>query len=105
MDILCVTDIFGHKIRLTEEWWRHILAHHPIMEQYLDHIKLTLAEPNTVQHSLVNENEYRYYRLFDEIYGGMYVLVAVIKDVDNFIVTAFVVRKIREGGKVIWLKR
>lgn len=105
MDVFCVTDVFGDEVRLTEERWKHILEHHPIMARYLDHMKLTLRAANVVQRSMINPNEYRYYKLFEEIYGGKYVLVAVIKEVDNFVVTAFIVSTIRKGGEIVWLSR
>ena len=105
MNVFHVVDIFGDEIRLTQERWQHVLEHHPVMKGYLDHLRQTLTEPNVVQRSPTNPNEYRYYRFFEEIYGGKYVFVAVVKEADNFVVTAFITRTIRRGGEFIWMSR
>ncbi len=103
--VFTITDVFGDDIVLTNERWNHILVQHPVMVDLLEEIKLTLQEPNVVQRHQINRNEYRYYKFFTDMFGGKYVFVAVIKALDNFVATAFIVDTIRRGGELIWIKR
>jgi hypothetical protein len=106
MDVFQVTDVFGDVIRLSDERWQHICDHHPVMEKYLLRIQSTLTAPDVIQRSATNSNEYRYYKFFQDIYGGKYVFVPVVKqEVDNFVVTAFIVRAIRGKGELIWVSQ
>ena len=98
-------DVFGNAVELTEERWQHILLHHPVMERYRARIAEVLMGPNVVQQCDFNPNEFRYYRRYDNLRNASYLFVAVIKEEDrSFIITAFPIRKIREGGTLVWLK-
>ena len=109
-------DVFGNTVELTEERWEavhevtaerseHILLHHPVMERYRVRIAEVLREPHVVQQCDFNPNEFRYYRRYDDLRNASYLFVPVIKEEDRyFIITAFPIRKIREGGTLIWLK-
>lgn len=98
-------DIFGNVIELTEERWQHILLHHPVMERYRARITEVLREPHVVQQCDFNSNEFRYYRRYNDLRNASYLFVPIIKENERyFIITAFPIRKIREGGTLIWLK-
>jgi len=65
-----------------------------------------LKEPNVVQQCDFNPHEFRYYRRYDDLRNASYLFVAVIKEEERcFIITAFPIRKIREGGALVWIKK
>jgi hypothetical protein len=99
-------DVFGNAVELIDERWQHILLHHPVMGRYRTRIAEVLRDPNVVQQRDLNPDESRYYRRYDDLRNAAYLFVAVIKEEERyFIVTAFPIRKIREGGRLIWIKR
>lgn len=43
-----IQDVFGNKIKLTEERWQHIISGHPIMKKKLSRIVATLKAPDVI---------------------------------------------------------
>jgi hypothetical protein len=99
-----VNDLFGNKIAISSERWRHILEQHPELEIYFDEIKRTLSEPDVIKLSVSDKLVRMYYKFFSSLFGGKYILVVVKMNKRNFLVTAYVTDYIKTGEE-IWKKR
>lgn len=96
-------DIFGNEIALTEERWEHILATHPEIRPYKDRLAAVLESPDIVKKSRRDENIFMYYKWCDDMLSGKYLLVVVKYSDRNFVVTAYITDRIKEG-EVVWKK-
>lgn len=96
-------DIFGNEIVLTTERRECIITKHPEIKPYKDKIKMVLQEPDLVKKSKRDEKVFLYYKYFEEILGGKYLLVVVKINKSNFIITAYITDRIKEG-EIIWRK-
>jgi len=91
---------FGQAIRLTEERWRHINERHPETEKHLSKIQSTIQNPSIVVKNQYNIGERYYHKYFKELNNYLIVIVECKK---NFIITAFIARKIKKG-EILWKK-
>lgn len=98
-----VTDIFGSTIVLTGERWEHIVAKHPEVKPYKDRVSSVLSSPDLVKESRRDKDVLLYYKHFDDILGGKYLLIVVKLKDRSFIVTAYITDRIKEG-KEVWKK-
>ncbi len=96
-------DIFGRKIRLTEEREAHIKSSHPELSNQLRKIKETLLEPHQIVRSISDENVQLYYRLFSKTPVGTKYLCVVVKGIkdDYFILTVYFTDTIKRG-ELLW---
>lgn len=94
-------DLFGNQIELTTERWQHIIAQHPEIRRYRNEIAQTLAQPALIKESWRDESVWLYYRYFESIFGGKYLLVIVKVSERRFVVTAYVTDYIR-SGETVW---
>ena len=94
-----IQDRDGNHIYLTQERWDHIVANHPEMADYEEHLKTTLQRGRRRQEPL-NPRKYRYPFPFDDLPEDHNHVVAIVLfgfDVDeqgrtlpnNFVATAF----------------
>ena len=94
-----VHDRDGNPIYLSEERWTHILAGHPEMDAYENHLQTTLKRGRRHQEPL-NPRKYRYAYAFDGLpYDFNHVAAVVLFGVDvdeqgqtapnNYVATAF----------------
>ena len=91
---------FGQLIRLTEERWQHIIERHPEVEGHLAKIQSTIQNPDIIVKNQYNKNERYYHRYFKSLTN---YLVIVIEYKKNFIITAFISRKVKRG-EILWSK-
>ena len=98
-------DFQGRKIRLTDERLRHILDH-PEMRQMEPAIAETLKGPEKVIESLSDPEARLYYRFYlGTRVGDKHLCVVVkVKEVDAFILTAFLTDTVKRG-RLIWPKK
>jgi hypothetical protein len=94
------------EVELTEERERHILERHPdLPARYQEFIADTLANPDEVRCDVRFENTLLLSRWYSTFRKGRYMVVAVITDTvpkkRNWIVTAYLARKVTQG-EVIW---
>lgn len=68
------------------------------MELYLSKLKQVLANPDEVRHSSYRPDVLLFYRYFDRIKGGKYI-VAVVALADNVVLTAYLTHRIKIGEK------
>ena len=99
----------GQTISLDRKTWVHICEGHPHMGQHLEDVRRTLADPSVVHECKWDKKVHLYYRLYARILVGKtvcrkaYVLV-VVDTRDNSVKTAHIISRIKEGGRILWLK-
>jgi len=92
----------GGEVELSEERERHITEHHPdLLPDHKDRIGDTLADPDQVRRSERFGNARLFGRWYDDLLKGKHVVVVVVSEAQpkarNWIVTAYITRKITEG--------
>ena len=95
-------DYQGLTIRLTDERMKHILEH-PEMTGLEQEIEQTLLHPETVIQSVSDQEAKLYYRYYAKTrVGGKFLCVIVkVKDIEAFVLTAYLKDKIKQG-EVLW---
>jgi hypothetical protein len=101
-DTLILTDHEGRTIRLTAERQAHILEH-PELEDQLDRLKETIAQPSVIIATAVDETVHVYHRHYVSTpVTSKFLLVAVkILETDAFVLTAFFSSR-RKKGEIVW---
>src|SRR3990172_5070640 len=95
----------GVPIRLTAERWAHIVARHPEIDHYHNHIMETVANPDFVAKG--THSELKAARLYADLPMGPRYLIVVYKEIktnDGFIITARIssdVGNLIRGG-ILW---
>ncbi len=99
-----LADIFGKKIRFTDERKFHILRKAEMKEQESKIIE-TIREPDFIRHSISDKSVRLYYKFYPKTpVGDKYLLTAVkLFNGEGFIITAFFTDKIKKG-EIIWKK-
>ena len=93
-------DIFGRRIRLTDERAGHILLRHPYMAHLWDEVAETLREAEEIRRSKSDPETVRLYHkwYYGTVEGDKWICVVVkVFPDDAYIMTAFVTSDI-EGG-------
>lgn len=85
-------------VKLTAERKAHIVKHHPIMELYIDNLKAVLENPDEIRFSSRNEEVLLFYRYFDNIEDGKYIVV-VVNQIEKEAKTAYLSHRIKTGRK------
>ena len=98
-------DIFGRRIRLTDEREAHIITHHPYMAGMMDKIGETLLGVEVIRRSLTDPETVRlYYKWYYETTVGEKWVCVVVKILeeqnDAFVMTAFAPPEIKEGEQI-----
>lgn len=96
-------DRFGNEIHLTDERWTYIRVQHPEISPYLEEIIETLRAPEVVKKSKRDGKVHLYFKFFDHILGGKFILVVVKMEARKFIITAYVTDYVKKG-ETIWEK-
>jgi hypothetical protein len=96
------------EVELTDEREAHIAQTHPdLLPEYLVRIEQTLAAPDLVRRSVRMSAARLFYRWFDDVRRGKYVVVVVVSEVApvgrHWIITAYLTRQVTSGG-VEWRK-
>lgn len=98
-----VHDKWGNEIYLTEERWRHIVETHDEMEDYREHLFLTIRTGQRRQDAF-DPSKYKYTKRFSDLpFGFTHVVVVVkfshrensqrTKRPNNFVLTAYQVSR------------
>lgn len=101
---MLITDIFEDTIELTDERWSHIIKEHPEVESYKEKILEVLTSPDYVKKSKRDAEVLLYYKFYDDIFGGKYLLVAARKGLRSFILTCYITDIIKRG-ETLWEKK
>jgi len=96
------------EVELSDERELHIAHSHPdLLPEHLRQIELTLAAPEQVRRSLRMSAARMFYRRFDEVRQGKYVVVIVVSETTpvmrHWIITAYMTRRLA-NGEVEWRK-
>jgi hypothetical protein len=100
-----VTSKVGKLVTLDENRWRHVLKH-PEMQNQLDRIKETVANPDEVRESTHDPSVLLFYKLYTKTPVTEKYLLTVVKVLnrEGFIVTAFFTDRLKKGG-LVWKKK
>ncbi|MCC6448582.1 MAG: hypothetical protein IT215_07840 [Chitinophagaceae bacterium] len=100
-----IEDIFGRKIRLTEDRKRHLEDDHPEMKDSSSKIVEVLQNPDDVRFSNSDSSVELFYKFFEVTLVGAKFLCVVVKNlvVDFFIITAYFTDK-KKKGESKWTK-
>jgi len=99
-----ITDIFKDVYELTDERWSHIIREHPEVEQYKERIQEVLSSPDYVKKSKRDAEVLLYYKFYDDIFDGKYLLVTARKGLRSFILTCYITDIIKKG-ETLWEKK
>lgn len=91
-------DLFGIKVKLTDERLNHILLRHPEVSSNIDDFANTLKGPDIIIKSRIDENSWLYHKKFKTYY-----LVIVVNKLEKFIITAYTSYSIKKGD-IEWKK-
>lgn len=94
-------DIFGNPVDLTDERWRHIITQHPEVAVCRERLGEVLARPTYVKRSRRAEDVLLYYRQYADLPGGNYLLIVVKRELRSFVLTSYLVDRIRPG-ETLW---
>lgn len=68
------------------------------MELYLQGLRLVLESPRDIRFSNYSDNVLLFYRYFDNIEGGKYIVGVISKD-EKQVLTAYLTHRIKSGRK------
>ncbi len=89
----------GKTIELTIERKKHILLYHPDLKPYFPKIKEVLLTPSDLRISKSDPEVLLFYKYFDKIMEGKYILVAVKLGERSFILTSYLTNRMLSGEK------
>lgn len=90
-------------VDLTEERETHIHEYHPDMVPFMDRIQEVLLNCDLIYESNRDSNVILFYRFFNDIFDGKFIVVAVKRDIRNFILTTYLTDVIK-AGVMLWKK-
>lgn len=94
-------DVLGHRIFLTPERWQHIVSEHPEIREFYGRLAEVLNSPDVIKYSRRDRNVLLYYRYYNDIFEGKYLLVVAKIQRRSFVLTCYITDRIREG-RVLW---
>ena len=95
-------DRFNNPIKLQDTHWTHIIKEHPEIEPYKNRLSDVLSKPDLVKRSKRDKDTFLYYRYYEDMYGGKYLLV-VARIKDKLLLTCYTTDRIKECD-LIWKK-
>ena len=98
-----ILTVFGEEVSLNQEKLTHIKQRHPEVGPYLKKIPEVLNSPDLVKLSKKDKDVHLYYKYYDNVFGGKYLLV-VSSNKRKEILTFFITDKIKVG-ETIWQKK
>lgn len=100
-----IKDIFGRRVRLTDERLNHMRAFHPELANPVRRIRETLIDPERVVQSASDTAVSLFYRFYRTSPVGPKYFAVVVKFIgdDYFVLTSYFTDKIKQGD-VLWTK-
>ena len=95
-------DKFSNIIRLIDKQWNHIIKEYPEVGIYKNRLSDVLIKPDLVKRSKRDRDTFLYYRYYEDIYQGKYLLI-VARTRDRLLLTCYITDRIKEGD-VVWKK-
>jgi len=95
-------------VELTDERKTHITLQHPdLLPEFSMHLEQTLATPDQIRRSLRMRSARLFYRWYDDVRRGKYVVVVVVSDnmptARHWIITAYLTNRFA-NGEIEWQK-
>ena len=96
------------EVELKDERESHIAQTHPdLLPEYLSQLRETLADPDQVRRSVRMSAARLFYRWFEDVRQGKYVVVVVVSEAApterHWIITAYITRRL-STGEIEWQK-
>ena len=90
------------EVELTDEREAHIAFTHPdLLPEFLARVRQTLVDPDQVRRSVRMSAARLFYRWFEDVRQGKYVVVVVVSEVApadrHWIITAYISRRMANG--------
>ena len=89
--------ILGKTLELTSERKKHIFLYHPDLKPYFGLVKDVLLEPGEIRISKSDPKVLLFYKYFDTILDGKYIMVGVKINGRWFILTSYLTNNILSG--------
>lgn len=89
----------GKTVELSAERKEHIFLFHPDLKPYFKSIKEVVLEPNDIRISKSDPKVLLFYKFFDNILDGKYIMVGIKTNGRWFILTSYLTNKILSGEK------
>jgi hypothetical protein len=89
---------------LTDERWLHIVTEHPEVRRYKDRIQEVLASPEYVKMSKRDSDVLLYYKFYNDIFKGKYIIAVVKRQSRSFILSCYI-RDVIKKGVTVWEKK
>ena len=87
----------NRKIHLTLERKNHIFNFHPDFKPYFSKIEEILISSDVIRQTKEDKNVLIFYKYYQNILDGKYIAVVVKINQRNFILTAYLTKKIKTG--------
>lgn len=94
-------DFYNRRIFLINERWKHIIEEHQEVIPYSIRIEDVLSNPDIIKESVYNNNVLLFYKFYNDIFRGKYLVVVVKYNINNIILTCYITDRIK-GGKIRW---
>ncbi|MBS4027633.1 MAG: hypothetical protein KGZ58_03255 [Ignavibacteriales bacterium] len=98
---IIVEDLFGRKIEIPKERWKHACIHHPEIEPFIELVKETIESPDFIKMSSSDKSVRMYYKYFSNVFDGKYILVVIKTNKRNFLLTTYITDYIK-AGEELW---
>lgn len=82
-------DKFSHILTLPDAQWKHIIEQHPEVEPYRERLADVLKSPDFVKKSKKDINTFLYYKYYNDIYQGKYLLVVADTALQKEVLTCY----------------
>jgi hypothetical protein len=101
--LLEFVDFFGRRVFLVEEREKHIVEEHAEVVQYLVRLSEVIKSPDLIKGSVYDKQIFLFYKFYEDIFAGKYLVVVVKYNEKNLILTCYITDKIK-GGRIRWRK-
>ena len=98
-------DVLGREVLLSHAAWGHVLLRHPEVESHSGLVADTLRAPERIVRSLHADDVLLYYRFYERLLGGKYLLVAARIEQEGWCVVTVYITDTVKSGEVLWLSR
>lgn len=102
--MITVVDIFGKDVVITQERWKHVCLQQPELEPLMSGVRETLENPDHVKMSPSDSTVRLYYKFFDDVFNGKFILAVVKTNKRNFLITAYITEYIK-AGEELWKRK
>ncbi len=99
-----VVDLFGRNIEFSGDRWNHACQQHPEISELRDYVIEAIEQPDFIKISLSDKSVCLYYKFYQNVMKGKYILAVVKTNKRNFLITAYVTDYIK-AGEDLWKRK